>query len=105
MNIYYEPEKYGYETVGEIDTAGSYEFDTFAVLKDVKANRFFYIHDSGCSCPTPFEGQGVADLTRVTSVKHLRELIAKEWPDDGYRHPGQDEIARLVELCRAKGLK
>jgi hypothetical protein len=63
-NIYYEPDEFGLEIVTSLDTAGSYEFDMAVVWKDEKG-RHFIATDSGCSCPSPFEGiQDASELTR-----------------------------------------
>lgn len=61
-NIYYSPEKHDLEVFDEVETAGSYEFDT-TVIWDDKDGNLYWAHDSGCSCPTPFENfSTVADL-------------------------------------------
>jgi hypothetical protein len=67
-NIYYSPESYGLKILGEADIAGSYEFDTLVVFQDA-AGSLFYAHDSGCSCPIPFDGISVKDLTPILSAE------------------------------------
>lgn len=101
-NIYYSPQKFGLKTVGEIDTGGSYEFDIFVVFKD-SDGRFFCAHDSGCSCPTPFESFGLPNLARVTSISNLRTAIKSKF-DERSRKPSPSDIAQLVGACRAEGL-
>ena len=55
-NVYYAPETWGLKSVGEIEySSGCYEFDTRVIWQDELGN-FFTARDSGCSCPTPFEG-------------------------------------------------
>jgi len=66
MNIYYNPDKFGLETFDEIDTGGSWEFDTFVVFKRVSDGALFWSRDSGCSCPTPFDHIGINDLNPIT---------------------------------------
>lgn len=53
-NIYYNPEKHGLSVFYEVETAGSYEFDTTMIWQNNEGN-LYWAHDSGCSCPTPFE--------------------------------------------------
>jgi hypothetical protein len=71
-NIYYSPEKFNLTTVGDVDIAGSYEFDTIVVFKD-SDNKLYWTHDSGCSCPTPFEEVKFEDLTEIT-MENLKEF-------------------------------
>ena len=55
-NPYYSPEKLDLEIFGELDEPNlDYEYNTLVVWKD-KEGQLFYAQDSGCSCPTPFEG-------------------------------------------------
>lgn len=54
-NIYYNPEKFGVELVGEFEwSEPSWSFDTLAVFKE-RRGRYWIAEDSGCSCPSPFE--------------------------------------------------
>jgi hypothetical protein len=54
-NVYYNPEKYGLEVVGEINWIDEcYEFDLSVVWKDAEG-KYYWASDSGCSCPSPFE--------------------------------------------------
>lgn len=106
-NVYYHPEKYGLRTIGELDPAESYEFDTFVVFQEVEGDRrFFWAHDSGCSCPTPFEDlAGIGDLTRLLTVRELREAIRNQWPprEHGWS-PSPQDVDKLVEDCIHGGL-
>lgn len=77
MNIYYTLEKWDLEIVAILDRENcSYEFDMFVVWKD-KKNRLYYASDSGCSCPSPFENTGLADLVQATKSEVL--AAADEW--------------------------
>lgn len=84
-NIYNNPEKFGLSILRSIDTAGAYEFDILLVLED-SAGKLFWITDSGCSCPMPFEGVGVSDLHELTvdTYATFQEML-REWEeqDDG----------------------
>lgn len=68
MNIMYSPEAFGVVEVDTFDlSSGSYEFDYVTVWQSTDDKRTFYIGaDSGCSCPSPFEGvSSLADLDRL----------------------------------------
>lgn len=103
MSEYYNdpvnsPEKYGLELVGQVEwSSGYYEFDTTAVLKNADG-RFCYAEDSGCSCPTPFGGQGEGDLTWVTPQELQAHLESRNKENSTeYREVSRDaEIADLM---------
>lgn len=64
-NVYYSPEKYGLEVVSEIEySSGAWEFDTRMVWRHPEGH-LVTARDSGCSCPSPFEGEGLNTLERV----------------------------------------
>lgn len=66
MNIRDYPEKHGLHIVDDLEFGGSYEFDTHIVFKHTDG-RVFYAHDSGCSCPHPFEDfNSLEDLEQIT---------------------------------------
>lgn len=71
-NFYYGHKDY--DSVGSVDIAGDYEFDILLVVKRKSDNTLFYIKDSGCSCPCPFEDMGEADLNRISTAKELKEF-------------------------------
>lgn len=62
-NIYYNPEDFGLETVGQMDwTEPNWDFDMLVVWKE-KRGRYWIGEDSGCSCPSPFEN--VTDINEL----------------------------------------
>jgi hypothetical protein len=66
-NPYYDPEECGLEIFDDIDTAGSYEFDMFVIWRKLDDNTLWWGTDSGCSCPTPFEGfETLNDMNQIT---------------------------------------
>lgn len=96
MNIYDNPEKFGLELVGMVDTGGN-DFCMFVVWK--QGRRLGYITDSGCSCPSPFEDKGLDDLTLAPKADVIKAL--KDWsknPDRSER-PQDDIDASVAELC------
>lgn len=49
------------------DPEASYSFDMFCIWQRKSDGALFYGTDSGCSCPSPFEGVGsVAQLNAIT---------------------------------------
>lgn len=82
-NIYYDPEKFGLEIFEHIeDDHASYSFDDFVIWKRLEDGKLFYLTDSGCSCPSPFESYGVTDLLPVTSLEQLEIAIDEYRGDD-----------------------
>ena len=77
-NPYYYPEKCGLTIVAEIELeVQDYSYNTIVVWKH-ESGRLFSAHDSGCSCPTPFENFcRLSDLTELTpyALNELRNTI------------------------------
>lgn len=108
MNIYYDPEKFGLTTIGEIDWSdGCYCFDYTVVWKRESDGRFVYADDSGCSCPSPFEDTGVDELVVLRKrggLKDFKEHCA-ERQAEGYHEDRQVETAELLERMHAAGAR
>ncbi len=65
-DIYYEPGAFGLEQVAMIDfSSGSYEFNYLVAWRHTETGRIGWASDYGCSCPSPFEGYDLRDLTWV----------------------------------------
>lgn len=104
MNIYYDPEKSGLTTIGEIDwSSGCYEFSLTVVWKRADG-AFVYGEDSGCSCPSPFEDTGIDDLTEIGSLKEFQEHCA-ERQATAYDGSREAEVVALVERMHAAGAR
>lgn len=104
-DLYSNPEDFGLTPVGEIDWSdGNYCFDFTVVWQRKSDGVFVYGEDSGCSCPSPFEDQGIEDLQRITSLAefqaHLNELSVSN--SDGTR---EVEIAELLERMHKAGAR
>lgn len=70
-NPYYNPEKHGLVKVVEFDFSdGCYQFDLTAVWTKEGDKKFYWSDDSGCSCPSPFEG--------ISSIEQLQSGPFKE---------------------------
>lgn len=76
--IYSEPERYGFEEIGEVEwKPGDYGFDTTVVWIETATGKIFAGTDSGCSCPRPFEDiESIEDLTEITKPMELIKYLA-----------------------------
>ncbi|MDG4792720.1 hypothetical protein [Micromonospora sp. WMMD1082] len=102
--LYGSPEKFGLETVGEVDwSSGSYEFDLTVVWRRKSDGAFFFAEDSGCSCPSPFESVGVDDLMPVESLSEFHAHLTKR--TGGNYYDRSEDTARLVERLHGMGLR
>lgn len=78
-NVYSNPENVGLEIVGTLDASEAYEFDILLVVRDVATGRVYLDTDSGCSCPTPFEGvDGLSDMQEIRGIDDYRDA-ARRW--------------------------
>ncbi len=82
-NIYYSPEKFGLEIVANIDWENeAYSFNQTVVWRDIKTGQMYMAHDSGCSCPSPFESiKSVNDLEKLDSISQIIYLIKEKEED------------------------
>lgn len=82
-NVYYNPEKYGLGPVAELELAEpNYSFDTVVVWKHNENGLLYWAHDSGCSCPVPFEDYtSLEDLRLVfpDTYDELRRYVADSY--------------------------
>lgn len=89
-NIYYDPEKYGLRTLGEVEfSSGAYEFDLSVLWQDVETGAFYVADDSGCSCPSPFEGIGRGDLRKIGRLQDLIDYLDGR-KRESYRYDAED---------------
>lgn len=110
MNIYYDPAKFGLEIVGEVEWISGYEFDKHVVWYQPATGRYLWGTDSGCSCPNPFELQGIGDLgvlrPGIWGVEDLKDILTgydKVRYRNGEPWESLDSRAhRLVELLLAR---
>lgn len=63
-----------FNEIAWIDTDEDWGFDTVIVLKDPETGKHFAGHDSGCSCPSPFDGM-TDDLGDWVEVHSKNEVI------------------------------
>jgi hypothetical protein len=76
--MYFDPEALGLVSVSKLDrTSYSYSFDYADVWYRPEDGFFYAATDSGCSCPSPYEGfQSLSDLegpfTRASAMDWMR---------------------------------
>lgn len=113
-NLYYSPEKFGLEQIGEVVwREPDYSFDFLVLWRRAETERFYFDEDSGCSCPSPFENATLESLTQVESLRalkaHLRARTREECGPNSYNandfNRVTEECNRLLELAREKGLR
>lgn len=98
MNVYYDPEKFGLKIVGTLDfSSGSYEFDYTVVWTDGK--NLYYHDDAGCSCPSPFDGVGLNDLTK-TNLRDLQTHLRARREAAYNDYVSNQDIVDLVNAAR-----
>lgn len=78
--------------IGRIDTGEQYEFDTVIILEDPDNGKHYAGHDSGCSCPIPFEY--MTDLADWTEIHSKTEAVDFAKRSLGYCHA--DDLASLM---------
>ena len=77
-DIYYTPQNYGLEMVGEIERSDAcYQFDLVVVWKQARG-QYWIGQDSGCSCPSPFEY--VNDVNELDGPKRLLWIMEEDSP-------------------------
>ena len=107
-NIYYSPEAFGLEVVGEIDWAEpDYSFDMLVVWKE-RRGRYWIGEDAGCSCPAPFED--ISDInsldgpyTKEDLRKRINFRIEEQTKSEGenryyYGYPKAELKSRASEI-------
>lgn len=98
INPYYSPGRLGLEIVDGMDYVQEpYEFHLFMVWLHKDTEKIFYGDDSGCSCPDPFAGYRVEQLTEAERWQDVQnklfDLIGPS-PEEGDRK-SIEEWARL----------
>lgn len=97
-NAYTTPEEYGLEIVAHHDVyEADWDFDMVVVWRDA-AGDLWAAHDSGCSCPCPFEGHVFpTDFTPVRVERDVTGLYPPPGPTSDYRRAEPDgEFRRKV---------
>lgn len=105
-DIYYNPEEFGIETIGELELREpDYSFDILLVQRDIVTGKFYVNFDSGCSCPSPFEdfttkeslGQPLTVVQAVAKIKQMCDETGEDtFPWDDYRPNSSELIAKVM---------
>jgi hypothetical protein len=76
-NPYGNPGACGLELLAELrDPEASYSFSTILAWRDLETGDVYVGHDSGCSCPVPFEDfRGLSDMTLITDRIDLERFV------------------------------
>jgi len=100
FNVTYKPEWFKLTQVADAETGGGYDFDTALLFKHENGS-FWYAHDSGCSCPTPFAGFTFGDgLRRLNTLDDLEDALRSDGPDNLGVADGLD----MLRAAREAGL-
>lgn len=97
QNIYYSPEAFGIEEVFDVDKSdGCYQFDQFVIWRIKDTDSYVWGSDSGCSCPSPFENDGLDTLSRGTLRDAINDALAwvKEDAESDYSWSSDARRAR-----------
>jgi len=110
-NIYDSPEKFGLVVVTEEDLGGAYEFDKWIVWRKVckdclakrtvgvccSSGRLYCANDSGCSCPTPFDGFTLEVCDSIEEhIAKVRSTIRDKSTSQYYK----DDVRKLSSYLR-----
>lgn len=103
---YHSPENYGLEMIGDINWGTGYEFDMIVVWKRLEDGAFLWASDSGCSCPTPFEGHRLNDgIELIENLATFHALLLAKNAMAGERYDPRNEAAAITDLVtRLHGL-
>lgn len=95
MTIYYYPEKYDLQVIGQVDWCDeSYSFELTVVWKD-KTGNLLWASDAGCSCPSPFEDHNLSTLETGSKFELMEYLT--NYKANLYYTPSNVD-AQIVEL-------
>lgn len=100
-NPYYSPEATGLTIVGEVDDLrASYSFNMLVVWTDGK--RLLWATDSGCSCPSPFDGVEPIPATKPEICRAIDAWVdsVSEYCDRSARVEGQRDAIALKAKVR-----
>lgn len=102
-NPMYNPSSCGLVLIDSLDHADSYEFNTDVIFKDIETGALYYAHDSGCSCPTPFEDvNSLSCMEIITSRQRLTAVIkeVQSRHESEYSHSDKQEFNSFVKKLK-----
>lgn len=81
----------------------SYEFDLLRIYVRRHDGMLLWATDAGCSCPSPFEGESVADLRESTSATLLDTVMADF--TSGYHSNPEAEVRKDISDAIREAVK
>jgi hypothetical protein len=87
INPYYNPDKLGLTLLSFDEPGMSYEYNTLCFWS-TGDGRVYSASDSGCSCPTPFEGYEGADQKAV--LQGLEQIESPEQAEQTFKSWNRD---------------
>lgn len=96
MSVYSHPDDFGLRLLGEAEVEPCYDYDKFVAWERVADGRVLIGTDSGCSCPSPFEDQGVAALAEIGSYEEFDRALIYWMQDRSRAIQGEAEIRTAV---------
>lgn len=102
-NIYYDPEKFGLKVIDVIELCDEpYEFDTLVVWEHLETGELYWMRDSGCSCPTPFEDYTSVESLNPFDIDIVRAEILGEMANGNV---GANSVAQFLDNLQLRGIK
>ena len=98
-NIYYNPEEFGLEVVGEVSAGEGYNFDYTVVWKEKESGKLYWARDSGCSCPTPFGDYDSIDMLNPLALYSHKASLEAAMRDAEVSYYNSERLIRLVEAA------
>jgi hypothetical protein len=74
-----------------------YSFDTQQFWTDTETGLVYTAHDSGCSCPSPFEDFQVSDLEPVPNMQAFYDMR----PEEGFKGWRDEPLPYLEDRYEA----
>ena len=98
MKPYYNAPEQLEHLVTLSDPNASYDFSDVILVKDTSDGKLYAAHDSGCSCPSPFESHTFpTDFTEIRSVEDFLNFMNSV----EYTKYDQRDIDSAIELVKA----
>lgn len=98
LNPYSSPEKMDLQIVADLELSEpDYSFDTVIVWRHTPTGQLYWAHDSGCSCPIPFEDYTSLDKLDKLSSDNYDEL--KRFVSNSYDPPARADFLRKVRTA------
>lgn len=100
-DVYYSPEKHDLEPFAELELSEpDYSFDILMVWRHITTGELYWMNDSGCSCPSPFEDYcSIDDLYLLATANDYNHMHAVALTADN--KPNANQFLRKVRRAMA----